>query len=401
MNITSKIVALSSAVAFGLQIAFALLILRYFSPEEVGMFSVISQTAFFWASLCLAQAPLRLLTNQGDSIARYAKEEWFSSAKRYLFLLPIAAFMLWWCDLPLIDGLLWSCALSLCQFTWLMAQSLRMRMIEKNQVWVRLSPPLISLVSVCIAVGLQLKGSTLLASALLGYAVGSLWFLPTFFEKVTLAQTANSELVMNKTHKTPFADDRPGSLRVAHTFVDCLLATSVVVVWQRLYGAQETGWMAAPLRVLGFVPAVIHVAWAQVQLAQPQSVSLIKPIWVGLAGFFCVSVMALGGAVLISIRWLDASWQGVLPNLLPLVVWQGCACITAAYSHFPFQSNQARLHTLACMIVALVQSVVLITPYVFGIVVNSHLHLLGFSLVSAIALLALSLWQSKLNPLKL
>ena len=43
MNITSKIVALSSAVAFALQIALALLMLRYFSPEEVDMFSVISQ----------------------------------------------------------------------------------------------------------------------------------------------------------------------------------------------------------------------------------------------------------------------------------------------------------------------------------------------------------------------
>jgi hypothetical protein len=42
MNITSKIVALSSAEAFALQIALALLMLRYFSPEEVGVFSVIS-----------------------------------------------------------------------------------------------------------------------------------------------------------------------------------------------------------------------------------------------------------------------------------------------------------------------------------------------------------------------
>jgi hypothetical protein len=41
MNITSKIVALSSAVAFALQTTLALLMLRYFSPEEVGIFSVI------------------------------------------------------------------------------------------------------------------------------------------------------------------------------------------------------------------------------------------------------------------------------------------------------------------------------------------------------------------------
>ena len=47
MNITSKIVALSSAEAFALQIALALLMLRYFSQEEVGVFSVISQIDFF------------------------------------------------------------------------------------------------------------------------------------------------------------------------------------------------------------------------------------------------------------------------------------------------------------------------------------------------------------------
>ena len=58
MNITSKIVALASAVAFALQIALALLMLRYFSPEEVGMFSVISQIGFFWTTLALAQTPL-------------------------------------------------------------------------------------------------------------------------------------------------------------------------------------------------------------------------------------------------------------------------------------------------------------------------------------------------------
>ena len=58
MNPTSKIVALSSVVAFALQIALALLMLSYFSPEEVGMFSVISQIGVFWTTLALAQMPL-------------------------------------------------------------------------------------------------------------------------------------------------------------------------------------------------------------------------------------------------------------------------------------------------------------------------------------------------------
>ena len=53
MNPTSRIIALTSTIAFGLQIAMAFLMLRYFSPEEVGTFSVISQIGFFWTTLAL------------------------------------------------------------------------------------------------------------------------------------------------------------------------------------------------------------------------------------------------------------------------------------------------------------------------------------------------------------
>ena len=74
MNITSKIVALSSAEAFALQIALALLMLRYFSPEEVGVFSVISQIGFSWTTLALAQTPLRLLANHVSNVFKDARQ---------------------------------------------------------------------------------------------------------------------------------------------------------------------------------------------------------------------------------------------------------------------------------------------------------------------------------------
>jgi hypothetical protein len=48
-------------LAFATQVAFALLMLRWFTPQEVGEFSVISQIGFFWMTLALAQAPLGLL----------------------------------------------------------------------------------------------------------------------------------------------------------------------------------------------------------------------------------------------------------------------------------------------------------------------------------------------------
>ena len=37
------------------------------------------------------------------------------------------------------------------------------------------------------------------------------------------------------------ADPRSATLRMAHTLVDALLATAIIVVWQRMYGAEETG----------------------------------------------------------------------------------------------------------------------------------------------------------------
>ena len=95
MNITSKIVALSSAVAFALQIALALLMLRYFPPEEVGMFSVISQIGFFWTTLALAQTPLRLLANHSASVFEDARQAWSSSVQRFVWLLPVAALTVW------------------------------------------------------------------------------------------------------------------------------------------------------------------------------------------------------------------------------------------------------------------------------------------------------------------
>ena len=45
---TSRTIALASLVAFATQVAFALLMLRMFTPQEVGEFSVISQIGFFW-----------------------------------------------------------------------------------------------------------------------------------------------------------------------------------------------------------------------------------------------------------------------------------------------------------------------------------------------------------------
>jgi hypothetical protein len=178
---------------------------------------------------------------------------------------------------------------------------------------------------------------------------------------------------------------------MAHTLADALLATGIVVVWQRMYGAQETGWMAAPLRVMGFVPAVVHMAWAQVMLAQPQH-ARTHPLRVGLAGFVSVALLGAGCAVALEMGWMGEQWQGLCPYLLPLVVWQGSACVTAALSHLPFQTQSASRYSFICLGVASMQGGLLLSPLLLGIAIPAKSLINYFSGISSIGLLLLIIW---------
>jgi len=415
MNITSKIVALSSAAAFTLQIALALLMLRYFSPEEVGVFSVISQIGFFWTTLALAQTPLRLLANHGASVFDDARHAWVSSLQRFVWLSPVAALAVWWSGMSFVNALLWAFLLSLCQLTWMLAQSMRLRMVGSwAQAGIRVLPPLMALLIAAAAVFIQWSGPALLAAALLGYAVGAAWLLPSLLAywqtKFGNVSTNPDEVVISPALEDPshvviapvYGDNRSATLRMAHTLADALLATAIVVVWQRMYGPQETGWMAAPLRVMGFVPAVVHMAWAQVLLAQPQHAHT-NPLWVGLAGFASVSLLGAGCAVALEMGWLGEQWQGVWLYLLPLVLWQGSACLAAAFSHLPFENHKARKYSWACMAVAGVQGAVLLTPVLFlsNYDAKFHIQLFGISSAIVIAFLTIYLRISRQNQIKI
>jgi hypothetical protein len=148
--------------------------------------------------------------------------------------------------------------------------------------------------------------------------------------------------------------------------------------------------MAAPLRVMGFVPAVVHMAWAQVILAQPHQ-ARINPLWVGLAGFACVAILGSASAFSLEMGWLGAQWEGVTPYLLPLVLWQGSACIVAAFSHLPFLHHSARRYSFACIRISVLQGIVLAIPIFTPFVHTSHVHLLIFSVFSAFALATITL----------
>jgi uncharacterized membrane protein YqaE (UPF0057 family) len=189
---------------------------------------------------------------------------------------------------------------------------------------------------------------------------------------------------------------------MAHTLVDALLATAIIVVWQRMYGAEETGWMSALLRVLGFLPAVVHMAWAQVALVKGQHTNsritaMASPWWLGLGAFACVMVLGLSCAVALYVEWLDPRWSGVWPYIAPLVLWQGSACLSAAFSHRPFQTQSARTYSWACMALGVVQAAVLLVPMGLAQPIGEEQHMAAFALVSSLGLLGMTIWMSRLR----
>ena len=115
-------VAVSRTLAFGLQGLLALTLLWGYTPAVVGEFSVISQVAFFWVTLAMAQGPLSWLANAGQSVMT-PQQAWLQSLARGLWLLPLALIALWWSAQGVWPALLWVCALAFTQLTWLWAQT--------------------------------------------------------------------------------------------------------------------------------------------------------------------------------------------------------------------------------------------------------------------------------------
>lgn len=370
--------------------------LRLFTPQEVGEFSVISQIGFFWMTLALAQTPLSMLANQHLPAHIAAQQAWRASALRGVALLPVAALAVWFSQLSMWPALLWALLLAFCQMGWMLAQSFTLRAGSAwQQAAVRVLPPAtaaaIALTAALVGASAGWSNPTLVLSALLGYAVGAAWLVPALRARRDLALTSYAE----SDQKPQQSDPRSANLRMAHTLVDALLATAIIVVWQRLYGAEETGWMSALLRVLGFLPAVVHMAWAQVALAKGEQNT--NPWWLGFGAFACVIVLGLSCAMALYLEWLDPRWSGVWTYIAPLVVWQGCACLSAAFSHRPFQTQSASAYSWACMTLGLLQAVVLLAPIGLAQPIDAKQHMAAFALVSSLGLFGLTVWMARLR----
>lgn len=409
---TSSVVALSSAIAFATQVAFALLMLRLFTPGEVGEFSVISHIGGFWMTLALAQAPLGMLANQFLPPHIAAQRAWRVSVLRGAGLLPVAALAVWLSQLAIWPALMWALLLAFCRMSWMLAQSLTLRVgSARQQAAVRVLPPLTAavtaLTAVLVGASIGWNGPTLVLSALMGYAVGAAWLMPALrspdlhVESISVASTTFTPDV-SQTTNIQQSDPRSATLRMTYTLVDALLATSIIVVWQRMYGTEETGWMSALLRVLGFLPAVVHMAWAQVALAKGQHTdsritNMFNPWFLGLGAFACVILLGLSCAIALHLEWLDARWIGVWPYIAPLVLWQGSACLSAAFSHRPFQTQSATAYSWGCIALGVLQAVVLLIPMGLAEPIDGAQHMAAFALVSSLGLFGLTVWMARLR----
>jgi hypothetical protein len=252
----------------------------------------------------------------------------------------------------------------------------------------------------------------LVVSALLGYALGATWLAPALglrkdkpTHNILYSQThvkTATDSDDEHTHKPQQSDPRSATLRVAHTLVDALLATAIILVWQRLYGAEETGWLSALLRVLGFLPAIVHMAWAQVALAKAYQnnnsiTARTTACWMGLGAFACVILGGISCALALYLEWLNPNWSGMWPYITPLVLWQGSACLSAAFCHRPFQTQHANRYSYTCMALGVLQGVVLLVPMGWTQPISPEQHMFAFALLSSIGLLGMTVWLARLR----
>ncbi len=390
--------ALGSLVSLCAQGAMALFLLGLFEPQAVGVFSVVAQIAFGWATLALAQSPLSLLANQHLPPLHAARQAWRGSLRRWFWLVPAAVVAVWWSHpSPPTDqkatgwatALAWAAAIALMQMGWLLAQSLTLRLQAPVSVAaVRLLPPVIAAtLAAALALALDWRSSSALTTAALaGYAVGALWLLPALRSHEALASPASASV--------PGSDLRSDRLKFIHTLSDVLVATALATHWTAVYGAAQAGCLLILLRVMGFIPALVSTAWAQVVLSRPQAQRPSSAL-AALAGSGAVAAVALLTDVALQAGWLSARWSALQDYLWPVALWQAAASVMAAASHRPFQHGRAARYTHQCLAMNAVQALLLLLPPALGWSMQSHLWALAGFLCAALLLQAA--WAARLG----
>ncbi|MGI9133652.1 MAG: hypothetical protein ACR2I0_06875 [Rhodoferax sp.] len=383
---------LGAAASLALQGLLGLALVRYFPPDAVGVFSAINQVSFFWATLALAQAPLRWLANARNAMPRSMQQTLSEVGTRLAYLAPLVLALLLATrpdDSAAIA--IWSLLLALGQIGWQLAQS---GALQQAKAWgiffTRISPHLVVLLGIAAVTALNGVCSTswLLGLAVAGYAAGALTLHGALRSPpgAALAGPASTQ-----------ADTRSTALRLLHSAMDAAAMLVLLLVWARSYGDAATGQLGVALRLLGIVPVVVYSDWAQVALAHGHA-ALRGSLLAALAGVLLTLLAGLGGSAAIAQGLVAPQWQALQDYLVPVMLWQCAACLLAASSHMPFQSDSARFFSYAAIVYDLLLLALTLAPPALALAWSPAQHLwalAGFSTLSLCALAALNYrhWQ--------
>jgi hypothetical protein len=322
-----------------------------------------------------------------------------------LWLAPVAALGAVWSGLGQAAQVwAWAAALALTQLSWLLAQSLSLRVGSRwSMGLVRMVPPVLAAAAAVLGAvlfpvrGQGLELPVLLVSACLGYLAGAFWMRLAFQSEpladVALASEAGSDLQPAQSAAPTSSDPRSARLKMLHTLTDGLAATALALSWPAHYGVQEAGWMLALLRILSFIPALVHTAWAQVVLSSDTKVRL-RPLQVAWAAAALVLGVGALAQLALTMGWLDARWQGLSVYVWPLVLWQAAACFVAAHAHLPFQKGLAAQHSWLCVgMNAGFIALCVVLPWVSTLSASTHMAWLSAYMLLSLA--GLTLWVVK------
>lgn len=384
--------AMGSIVSLLAQAVFALFLLKLFDPSAVGEFSVASQIAFCWATLALAQSHLSLLVNHQQAAHVAARHAWFQSMVRMAWMGPWMALALWWSfrqNHANNPGWLmlapWVIGIAVLQLSWLLAQSLTLRTRNAPSIaLVRLLPPVLAALTAWLGAWAftATHSTTLLLSALIGYGIGASWLLGVWRKDTSNGSTSTND-IKTTDHSATTADPRSTRLKLLHTLTDVMTSTLLAVQWQSLYGAAEAGMLLVLLRVFGFIPGLVHSAWAQVSLSQIDQ-QRRPSLQIGMAACAVVLTLALAIQAALHMDWLQPGWQGLQGYLWPLMVWQMAACLIAAHAHLPFAQGRAIRYSWQCIGFNAGLITLLLLPPLLQ--VPAHAHLLWISAFMAVVL---------------
>jgi hypothetical protein len=391
---SSAPLALANIGAFGIQGLFAVLLLGLFSPGQVAVYFVISQIAFFWQSLALAQSTTALLANRHKNLPQATRQVFGKGILRMALMAPGAVVAIWLSKLqPSLTYLAWALAIAISQMAWYVAQAYLLRAgTARQSAMTRVLPPLIAALIASVGAWFHWDGPVLLISALAGFAVGALWLKDTFIKLPEAGPVSTQEPSRSNIQK----DDRSTLLRMMLTLIDGVFFTGIAIIWQSAYGPEHAGWLLTLMRLLGFIPSLVQVAWQQVILARPEE-KQIRGLWVALSS----SALVLGLGLLINAltywNFLPARWHGLSNYWLPMVIWHVGGCWAITFGHLPYAKGLAIQFSRLGMVAQLIGITILVMPWLgFQMDPIVHIHLLAST--STVMTLILCMLMLKAKP---